>query len=74
VIEIVDPKNVGAIIADLRIMGRLSQRALCAEMHMHQARLSDWETGRAIPTIPYLVKALGVLGYQLAIVPDRRTA
>jgi transcriptional regulator with XRE-family HTH domain len=66
-IPVSDPGKVGAIVADLRAMGRLTQRELCADIGMHQARLSDWETGRAIPTLPHLVPILRALGYQLVI-------
>lgn len=69
-ITIEDPSTLGPIIADLRIMNRLSQRQMCAQIPMHQARLSDWETGRAIPTLPYLVPALKVVGYRILIAPD----
>jgi transcriptional regulator with XRE-family HTH domain len=43
---------------------------LCAEVGMQQARLSDWECGRAMPSIPYLVPVLGVLGYRLVITTE----
>lgn len=68
-IHIEDPTRLGAVIANLRIASLLSQRDLCARVDMHQARLSDWETGRAIPAVPYLVRVLGALGYRLVITP-----
>jgi transcriptional regulator with XRE-family HTH domain len=70
VITIDDPACIGGIISDLRLMGMLSQRQLCAEVGMQQARLSDWECGRAMPSIPYLVPVLGVLGYRLVITTE----
>lgn len=81
-ITIEDPARIGTIIAALRSMGMLSQRQLCAEVGMEQARLSDWETGKAIPTIPYLLPILSELGYRLvittedesSITPTERTA
>src|SRR3990172_8282746 len=32
-------------------------------------RLSDWERGAAIPTLPYLLPVLDYLGYQVHITP-----
>lgn len=49
-IRLDDPCHVGAIIADLRAMSRLTQRQICDATGMHEARLSDWERGAAIPT------------------------
>lgn len=68
--RITDPAAVGSLIAGLRSMCLLSQRQLCAEIDMHQARLSDWETGRAVPTLPYLIPALKALGFDLALIPS----
>lgn len=68
-IPIDDPAKIGAVIADLRIMNRYSQRALCAEVGMHQARLSDWETGRAIPSVPYLIRVSRALSYGVVLIP-----
>jgi transcriptional regulator with XRE-family HTH domain len=72
-IRLDDPGRVGAIVADLRAMGRLTQRDLCAHVGMDPARLSDWETGRAIPTLPYLLPVLDVLGYRLVIVLEEHS-
>lgn len=69
-IAIEDPARIGSIISDLRLMGMLSQRQLCAQVGMEQARLSDWECGRAMPTIPYLVPVLAALGYRLVITTE----
>nr|WP_221374347.1 helix-turn-helix transcriptional regulator [Actinoplanes polyasparticus] len=68
-IPITDAATVGALVAGLRSMCLLSQRELCQEIGMHQARLSDWETGRAVPTLPYLIPALRALGFDLALIP-----
>jgi transcriptional regulator with XRE-family HTH domain len=68
-IRLSDPRRVGVILADLRAMNLLSQRALCEATGMHQARLSYWETGKAVPTLPHLVPLLECLGFELALVP-----
>jgi transcriptional regulator with XRE-family HTH domain len=69
VIRLTDPSRVGVIISDLRIVHMLSQRKLCAEIGITQARLSDWELGKAMPTLPLLVPAFGYFGYDLALIP-----
>lgn len=68
-IRLDDPSRIGAIVADLRAMGMLTQRELSAQVGMDPARLSDWERGTAIPTLPYLLPVLDVLGYQVHIAP-----
>jgi transcriptional regulator with XRE-family HTH domain len=68
-IRVPDPRRIGTILADLRAMNLLSQRALSHEIGMDPARLSDWETGKAMPTLPHLVPALECLGFELALVP-----
>ncbi|WP_250029716.1 helix-turn-helix domain-containing protein [Paractinoplanes maris] len=73
-IRITDAAAVGALVADLRSMCLLSQRQLCEEIGgMEQARLSEWETGKAIPTLPYLIPALRALGFDLALIPREDT-
>jgi transcriptional regulator with XRE-family HTH domain len=69
VIRLDDPRRIGAIVADLRAMSLLTQRQICDATGMHEARLSDWERGAAIPTLPLLLPVLAYLGYQLHITP-----
>lgn len=71
-IRIGSPRHVGVILADLRAMYLLSQRALCADVGMQPARLSDWETGKATPSLPHLMPVLAALGFTLALVPGDR--
>jgi transcriptional regulator with XRE-family HTH domain len=68
-IRLNDPERIGRSIADLRLLHQLSQRALGAQAGITQARLSDWETGNAIPTLPTLVRVAHALGYDLALIP-----
>lgn len=68
-IRVPDPARIGDILADLRAMNLLSQRALARHAGMTQARLSDWETGKAMPTLQNLVPTLEHLGFELAFVP-----
>jgi hypothetical protein len=60
VIRLDDPRQIGAIVADLRAMSLLTQRQICDATGMHEARLSDWERGAAI---------LDYMGYQVHITP-----
>lgn len=73
-IRVPDPQRIGVILADLRAMNLLSQAALARQVGMQQARLSDWETGKAIPTLPYLTPVLRELGFDLALVPRKDAA
>jgi transcriptional regulator with XRE-family HTH domain len=68
-IRLNDPERIGPSIADLRLLHQLSQRKLGAQAGITQARLSDWETGNAIPTLPTLVRVAHALGYDLALIP-----
>jgi len=74
-IRIDDHRRMGTVIADLRAMNLLTQRELCQAVGMQQARLSEWETGKACPSLPHLIPALAELGFELALVPagSRRT-
>lgn len=68
-IRIPDPTRIGAVVAALRAMNLLTQREVCAATGLEQARLSEWENGRAMPTLPYLVPVLEELGFELALIP-----
>jgi transcriptional regulator with XRE-family HTH domain len=69
-IRIADPSRFGLVVKDLRAMHMLSQRALCAEVGgLTQARLSDWETGKAVPTLPLLIPLLAYFDHDLALIP-----
>jgi transcriptional regulator with XRE-family HTH domain len=69
-IQLKDPTRIGPTVAALRRMSLASQRDVADHIGMDPARLSDWERGHAVPTLPYLVPALGYLGYELHIVPE----
>lgn len=68
-IRIHDPRRIGGVIHDLRAMNLLTQRELCEQTGLEQARLSEWENGRAVPTLRHLVPTLECLGFDLALVP-----
>jgi len=72
-IRIADPTAVGAVVADLRAMSRLTQRELCDQVGMDPSRLSGWGNGHTTPTLAYLVPVLRVLGYQLVITLEEDT-
>lgn len=64
-----DPTRIGPVLAQLRVMGRLTQRQLADASGLPQGRMSEWETGKILPTLPSLVRFLGTLGWQLALIP-----
>lgn len=68
-IRLEDQSSVGLVLADLRVMHQYTQRQLAAEAGVRQARLSAWETGVEVPTVPLLLRVLPVLDSGLAIVP-----
>jgi len=74
VIRIVDHHEIAPILGDLRILNRLSQRALAAESGYRQAQICLWLQGRTVPNVETLIRLANVFGYDLALVPQENAA
>lgn len=68
-IRLADPTRVGAVLADMRHMSRLSRRQIADAVGMHEAQYGQYELGNSTPSVPTLLKLLAALGYDLALIP-----
>lgn len=69
IIRITDPDQIGGIIGDLRILLRLTTRALAAEADANQGQICTWINGERRPNADSLIRLANALGYDLALVP-----
>ncbi|GAA2696440.1 helix-turn-helix domain-containing protein [Actinoplanes palleronii] len=74
-IVIRDADAFGPALAGLRGMFGLTQRGLVDETDgaFSQSQIADWESNRFRPGLPSLIRIVNALGYDLALVPRRRS-
>jgi transcriptional regulator with XRE-family HTH domain len=58
-------KRIGTIIYNLRTSKEISQQQLADLISCRQASISDWELGRVVPSVVYLLKLNEVFGGKL---------
>lgn len=57
-------EKLGKRIKEIRISKNLSQNALCDLIDMDPSMLSNFETGKTLPTIPTLFKIMSALNVE----------
>lgn len=68
-IRLDDLGNLGPQLADLRLLNRLSQRALAEVSNTRQSQISNFELSATRPNLDTLVRLAAALGYDLALIP-----
>ena len=68
-IRITDPRQIASILGDLRILTRLTTRALAAEAHANQGQIATWLNGDRCPNSDSLIRLANAMGYDLALIP-----
>lgn len=62
-------ETIGEDLRQLRLGAGLTQGRLAAAARTDQARISAYENGHHIPTLPKLAAILEALGHRLEIIP-----
>lgn len=61
--------DIGVTLRSIRKSAGMTQRELAAIVpHVSASLISDYETGRRVPTFPVLERVLSALGYELGVV------
>jgi transcriptional regulator with XRE-family HTH domain len=68
-IRLTDPGQLAPILADLRILNRLTQRQAAAASALRQGQISAFERGEVLPAPQSLFRLAGAYGYDLALIP-----
>lgn len=63
-----DDRSWGMVLRALRRRFDLSQRQLAERAGVPKSTIGDLETGRSVPTVATLQRALGAVGYRLEVV------
>jgi transcriptional regulator with XRE-family HTH domain len=71
-IRITDAKQIAGVIGDLRVMSRLSYRALAGEAECNNGQVHTWLSGERTPNAASLIRLANALGYDLALIPKER--
>ena len=71
-----DAKKTGALIREIRTEQGMTQKDLAAKLHVSEAAVSKWETGKGFPDIVILETLADVLGISMTSIlkGDRESA
>lgn len=64
-----DPAALGAALTDMRLMRRLSRRAVAGLVGMHESQYGQYELGHKLPSVAVLLRLWAALGYDVALIP-----
>ena len=71
-VAITTPDTIAAVLADLRLLHKLTKRQVAAAADMGEPQYGSYELGRKVPTVPILLRILATYGATFAIVPKEQ--